>query len=388
MLVRPSRTAKRLAAIVAAWTALGLVISGQTALQLAARGADRSAWVVMGPSLVAAWIWALYTPGLVALAQRLRRLRERRGSPPDARAWCAFLGAHLVAVTLLALADSAVWSRVRPLLDGTVQPWSRVFAYTLIMNVTWYVAVVAFAEAEAFAAHAGRLAHQLDEARLRALEAQLQPHFLYNTLNLIAEMVHEEPDEADVMLTRLGALLRRSYRGSSHLVPLAEEVQFVRAYADILARRYRDRVTLTVDVPDELMTQPVPAFLLQPLVENAFRHGVERREGASDVEIAARQSDGSLELRVLDRGVAPRSRGRRHDGSEPAPGGAGDGVGLRNTRERLEVLYGSTAGLLLASGEESTVATIRLPLRPPVAPESTEHRRPADSAPLLERVMR
>jgi hypothetical protein len=147
--------------------------------------------------------------------------------PPARRGWAPFLAAHLAAVAVVAVVDSAVWAAVRPLVDGTVQPWTRVFAYTLLINVTLVrrrrpraprrrtsrpTRGSASARRRRWRAPPRRCAGGSDEARLRALESQLQPHFLYNTLNLVAELVHHEPEVADEMLTHLGALLRRSFR--------------------------------------------------------------------------------------------------------------------------------------------------------------------------------
>jgi two-component system, LytTR family, sensor kinase len=369
----------RFAAIVAAWTVVGLFTAAQTQLQLNARGEVRAPWSVLGPALIGAWIWALYTPPLVMLARRLRRLREHRA--PSWRRWALYSGAHFCVAAVGTVADAAVWARVRPLIDGIARPFDVVFAATLLMNVASYLAVVTLTEAVDYAARwreredaaaalartADALRQKLNDARLRALEAQLRPHFLYNTLNLVAELVHDEPDAADEMLTHLGALLRRSYLESPQLVPLREEVFFVRAYGEILARRYGDRVSLTIAVPPELEAHPVPAFTLQPLVENAFRHGVERRERGSSVEVTAVSEGGSLVVRVRDRGFA---RGRELAGGGPPAAGlqphaaalAGDGIGLGNTRERLELLYGSAAGLTLTRLSSETVASVWLPL--------------------------
>jgi LytS/YehU family sensor histidine kinase len=165
-------------------------------------------------------------------------------------------------------------------------------------------------------------------------------------------------------------------------VPLDEEVAFVRAYAEILARRYRGRVTLSVTVAPGLGRHPVPAFLLQPLVENAFRHGVERREGASAVEVSAAARGATLVVRVRDRALARgRPRGRHADAAvdeelaalplAPAAASApptadGDGVGLGNTRERLALLYGDAGGLSLDHTPQAAVVSVWLPLDPAV----------------------
>ncbi len=364
-----------LALIFGAWTAFGLLNAAQYQLVLSLRGETRPLWPVLGPSLVGSWIWACYTPGLIVLSRRLRRVRERQ--PSRLRGWTLFLALHLIVLSVGAVLDTIVWASVRPWIDGVVLSFSRVFAGTLMINVGSYLTVVTLAEAADYAARwrereraaaalartAETLRHQLDEARLRALEAQLRPHFLYNTLNLVAELVHEEPQAADEMLTHLGSLLRRSYRESSHLVPLEEEIGFVRAYAEILARRYRDRATLTISVPAELQCSPVPSFLLQPLVENAFRHGVERYEQAGLVEVTARRQGESLQIRVRDR-ASRSSRGRA---SVTTPNDVhhtnDDGVGLRTTRERLAVLYGAKAGVSLVRTEYETVVSVWLPFQ-------------------------
>ena len=373
----------RTAVIFAVWTASGLLTATQTQLQLNMRGQTQPAWSLFGPAMIGAWIWALYTPVVMSVARRLRRLREGPGTAWFA--WTNFLLAHVLVAAVLVATDTFVWAHVRPLIDGVSPPLSRVFAATLFFNVAAYLAVVSVTEAGDYAARwrereraAAALAHtahtlqtQLDEAKLRALEGQLQPHFLYNTLNMIAELVHDEPDVADDMLTNLGALLRRSCRESSHVVPLKEEISFVCAYAEILARRYRDRVTMAVDLPADLDAHPVPAFMLQPLVENAFRHGVERRESASFVGISVATRDNQLVIRVRDRSVAARGASQSsivdvqpETDSTEIPGVASQGVGLRNIRERLQLLYGNSAMVTLVHANGETVAVLALPLDP------------------------
>jgi LytS/YehU family sensor histidine kinase len=140
-------------------------------------------------------------------------------------------------------------------------------------------------------------------------------------------------------------------------------MEIVRAYADILTRRYRDRVTLAIDVPVELHGHMVPVFSLQPLVENAFRHGVERREHASALEIVGRVVDGVLTLRVTDRGLVTPGRPRHRTRSRLRDDRAAHGVGLRNTRERLEALFGANAGLSLEHADDTATATLWLPAR-------------------------
>jgi sensor histidine kinase YesM len=363
----------RAAAVFAVWTLFGLLIAEQTSLQLRLRGETRPLLSVLAPPLGGAWIWALYTPLVVAATRRLRRLRAR-----GAAGWAACVAGHVALAGALMVVGTVAWTVIRPYIDGVVSSWTTVFAYSILMDTTSYAAVVFLAEAAAFAGAyrerdreaaalartAAELQERLDGARLHALEAQLRPHFLYNTLNLVAELVHAEPDAADAMLTRLGLLLRRSYRASAHLVSLGDELAFVRAYAEILARRYRDRVALVVDVPEALHALPVPVFALQPLVENAFRHGVERRESRSAVEIAGAVADGALVLRVTDRALGA-GRWESPPRRRRAPSDGDAGVGLRNTRERLRALYGAGASLTLDRGVGETTAVLRLPTSAP-----------------------
>ncbi|MBV9880550.1 MAG: histidine kinase [Gemmatirosa sp.] len=371
----------RAAQVFGAWSAFGLLMAQQAALNARVRGETRGWLETLGPAMLGAWIWTAYTPVVVPVARWLRRARERGW-----RGWLLAGVVHPALALVLTAVDAVVYAWLRPYIDGTQSTIPRVFAAVILLDVLLYAVVVTLVEmaayatayrerdraASALARTAAELQGKLDEARLHALESQLRPHFLYNTLNLIAELVHDEPDAADEMLTRLGFLLRRACREGAHLVPLGEELAVVRAYGEILARRYRDRVTLTLDVPTALHDHLVPAFSLQPLVENAFRHGVERRERGTAVDVAAAEEGDALVLRVVDRGVGAETRGartRRRNGrarawaGDPPGTDARGGVGLRNTRERLAALFGPRAGLTLDHADDVAIATLWLPTR-------------------------
>lgn len=359
----------RAAGVFAGWTAFGLLLSEQTQLLLSVRGQTRPLWSVVAPSLAGAWMWALFTPVVVAVTRRLRARRLRAESRGWWGAWARCLVGHAALAAALTAVDCVVFTYLRPLIDGVVVAWQAVLTYALLVDAAAYVAVATISEALAAAAlarargeeaaalarTAADLEAQLREARLRALDAQLRPHFLYNTLNAAAELVHRDPDGADEILTGLGFLLRRAAREPQAFIPLGEEIDFVSAYAAVLVRRYGERVRFRVDVPPVLRAAPVPTFVLQPLVENAFRHGVERREGAVAVEVCAAARDGALEVRVRDAGAA--------DGAACDPGvaDAERGVGLGNTRARLATLYGDRAGVTLDRTGGATTATLRLP---------------------------
>ncbi len=188
-------------------------------------------------------------------------------------------------------------------------------------------------------------------AQLQTLRAQLQPHFLFNTLNGIASVMHDDVPTADRMLNRLSDLLRMTLAdGGQPEVVLRQELAFVQAYIELEKLRFGRRLAVDCEVPEGLLHWPVPPFILQPLVENAIKHGVSTRAAGGTIAIRAVQGQACLVLEVENE--AP-----------PQAGGVdGFGIGLRNTRERLQVLYGSAQHFELQEAGSRTVARIRLPL--------------------------
>ena len=232
----------------------------------------------------------------------------------------------------------------------TSLPWS-VFMYFAVLGCVH--AFSFFLEAREREAQAARLSAQLAEARLGALRMQLNPHFLFNSLNAITVLVRDQDTNAATrMLELLSEALRQALRDDQGIeVPLAQELYFLEQYLAIEQVRFSDRLRPAVMVDASLHDAAVPGFILQPLVENAIRHGIAQRSGAGLLEIGARLDDGVLVLTVRDDGPGPRT-----------PLAARQGLGLANTRERLATMYGSRASLTLARGEEGgAIATIRLP---------------------------
>jgi two-component system, LytTR family, sensor kinase len=183
---------------------------------------------------------------------------------------------------------------------------------------------------------ASRAKAQLSDARLRALKMQLHPHFLFNTLNSISALLAEQPGEARRVIAQLADLLRASLRSDAlHLIPLEDELEFVRRYLDIERIRFGERLRVTVRIEPEASRASIPSFLFQPLVENAIRHGIARREAGGELWLSAERDNGSLVIHVMDNGPG---------GPQRSPGG---GVGLANTRRRLEELYGAAQSLSL-----------------------------------------
>ena len=232
---------------------------------------------------------------------------------------------------------------------------------TLPFGVAVYFAVLGaehatfyFAESRERAVQAARLSTQLAEARLGALRSQLNPHFLFNSLNAITVLVRDQDTRAaSRMLEQLGDVLRQVLQSErAHEVPLAEEIGFLERYLAIEQVRFSDRLRATFAVEPGLEMAAVPSFVLQPLVENALVHGLSRRTEGGTLTISARREGDDLVLEV------------RNDGPPlaPAPPGARPGLGLANTRERLATMYGSRGALTLANDPSGgVIAAVRLP---------------------------
>lgn len=312
---------------------------------------------------MASWLpWALATPFVIRLARRRPILPV-----PKASAVVAHFGA-LLACTMAAEAWSAG-------LQMLFNPWAHreapafwdtlgvtlvfhglicLFAYALILVVTWLVdSRDAAARRETEAA---RLHDELSRAQLAALRRQIEPHFMFNTLNAIAGLVRDDRKAAAVsMIVGLSEILRRATDDFHEPeTTLAEEVEYLQRYVDIQKVRFGDRLRYEVDVPEALMDAPVPGLMLQPLVENAFKHGLAERVAGGAIQVTARAEDGVLRLRV------------RNDG----PGLASDwdvkgsGVGLRNLRTRLRIMHGDEADLRIETVEGGVEVTASLPWRP------------------------
>lgn len=302
--------------------------------------------------------WLLYgalTPLVFELSRRFPFRRDRLVQQ---------LLVHLACALALCLVWAALGTILRHLiLRGPagaitlrfITSWSLT---TLPFGVAVYFAVVGiehasfyFAQAREREMQAARLASQLAEARLAALRMQLNPHFLFNSLNAIAVLVRDQDTAtASRMLEQLGDVLREVLRNDrEHEVPLDSEIAFLRRYLSIEQVRFSDRLRPTFDVDPSVTDALVPSFILQPLVENALRHGIAQRTSAGALHVAARREHDDLVLVVRDDGP-----GLSNDASA-------EGVGLSNVRERLKTLYGR-ATLELQTGEfGGTVATIRLP---------------------------
>ncbi len=200
-----------------------------------------------------------------------------------------------------------------------------------------------------------QLQTQLAEAKLSALHAQLNPHFLFNTLNAVSSLVERDPRGVRRMIARLSELLRYTLDGGNeHEVVLSQELSFLERYLEIMQIRFQDKLEIDMQIGDDARNALVPSLILQPLVENAVKHGVDKISAPGKIAIRARREVDQLVLTVTDNGPGPTRIARLDDA----------GVGLANTRQRLEQLYGSAQSLTLADAPDGgTVARIVIPFR-------------------------
>jgi LytS/YehU family sensor histidine kinase len=203
------------------------------------------------------------------------------------------------------------------------------------------------------------LQSKLTEAQLMALRSQLNPHFLFNTLNAVATLVDSDPRGVRRMIARLSDLLRHTLDETSEQeIPLAREVELLRRYLEIMEVRFQGGLDVAVTIDPSVLDAQVPNMVLQPLVENAFKHGMNGGDSGAKLEVRARRDGDDLLLSVTDNG--------------PGPSGNADGVGLSNTRARLRQLYGENQHLGLRAvggGATGAVAEVRLPYHvSPVTP--------------------
>ena len=204
---------------------------------------------------------------------------------------------------------------------------------------------------------------RLARAELRALRAQISPHFVYNALAAVASYIHSRPEEARELLTEFAEFTRYAFRSERPYVTLAEELRYVETYVRLEQARFGRRLRLRLEVPPEILSAVVPALSVQPLVENAIRHGVEPRSGDAHVAIVGRDLGADVELRVFDDGL-----GMDPARARAALAGAAGGVGLGNVQARLRAAFGPEYGLEVRSrpGHGTTVIMTLPKFRPGV----------------------
>lgn len=313
-----------------------------------------------------AWLWALLTPLIFWLSSRFNGERAK---------WYVSIPALLVVGVLIATGVDLMLELLRaellprPRRRGATFMFLRGFGRFRILNhLLIYLAVLAagFAreyfmrdqrrqqEAAALHAETAQLQAQLAAARLEALRMQLNPHFLFNTLHAISALVERDPGGVRRMIARLSELLRHTIesRGSQE-VALRDELELLQRYLDIMAVRFQGRLEVESSVDPATLDALVPNLILQPIVENALEHGVNRIAGVGKIEIGAHRDGEFMILTIRDNGAGLDDTAARN---------TREGVGLSNSRSRLEQLYGDSGTLTLNAAEGGgVVARIRLP---------------------------
>lgn len=341
------------AAILIGWSLWG--VFNATRLRLVV---DEFSWAeALEYGLPDALIWAALTPLIVFLARRVT-LQGRH-------AFFVVL-IHLLLAAALGTVHVAIDTLqivIRSTLSGDPTSFSflfgRILRHTIHINTLVYLAIVGITRYVDYARrmrdrerHDAELRAQLSEARLDALRAQLRPHFLFNALHTVSALMEDDPATARTVVRKLARLLRRGLDAAgAHEIPLSEELENVRAYLEIEQVRFADRLSVRVRSDEDSLTCAVPGFILQPLVENAVRHGIGRRTDGGRIDVEAVSRNGRLELRVQDNGPGLDLDDQRSGG-----------VGLANTRARLEALYpGNHEFELREFAEGGALARISIP---------------------------
>lgn len=348
--------------ILAVWFVWGLLWSAQVVVYARLGGKPISFGTALRGQMPLALAWALVTPGIIWLG--------RRFPPFEGPRWPLGVAVNLIAsigvVFGLAFLFIVNQRRAAPVADT-----SPLLLFALRSFVWWvttdgllYWGILAidygmarYRETREREVWASQLEAQLSEARLQALKMQLEPHFLFNSLHTIGQLVRTGQDTMAVQVVAgLGDLLRQMLdAATTHEVPLKQELDLIRGYLDIEQIRFRDRLKVVVDADPEALDAQVPYLVLQPLVENAIRHGIASRTTVGRVVISARRIAGELHLTVRD------------DGSGLPPGlkaGEGRGVGLANTSARLHQLYGDEASFEVVNADDGgVVAHVVVPFR-------------------------
>jgi len=347
--------------IAAIWSGIGLFDASQNVFVMRAEGMHHY-WTRLFFTILISWLpWMLATPLVLRLARRYPPALWRNIST-----WTAHLGA-CGTIGLVYAAWVAGWEELlnpwalKPGPDPFLELWRHKFSNGLLSYVVLYSLILMvnhLLESQRKLARqqteTARLNEQLSKAQLNALRRQIEPHFLFNTLNAIAGLVREKRNDAAVsMIAGLSDFLRRVVQDSDRQqVPLGEELEFTQKYLDIQKVRFAERLRFSVDVPEELLPAQVPSLILQPMVENAVKHGIAKRVQGGAIRISACRNNGTLTLRVYNDGPGLPA------GWDKSP----SGIGISNVRTRLQSLYGDAFELSMRDQQPGGVeASVSLP---------------------------
>lgn len=348
------------------WTLFGLFFAAQRYAERAYAGRPTSWIKVLTAWAVCAYLWAVLTPLVLHLARRF---------PFGRSYWFRPLLIHLVSGIVVSAVQLGLYLLALELLlaneEGrfaSLVSFRYMFVAELHFNLLLYGAIVGishfinhYREKRERELMAAQLEARLIQAQLDALRFQLRPHLLFNTLNSISVLIRKDADAARRTVEHLSDLLRVLLKHSaSHEVTLREELDFLNNYLEIERTRFPDRLQIKWDVDPETLEAAVPSLILQPIVENAIKHGIAPRAEAGQVEIRAERFNGAIRLQVRDDGPGLSSANHTADGEQ---------VGLSNTKARLERMYGASGRLELNNDPRGgTVVNILIPFHPSANP--------------------
>jgi signal transduction histidine kinase len=341
---------KRPLIYILAWSLIASFFALQSYLAYKSSSGTAHVGAILRFSFSEWYVWALLAPIAIWLARRLPLGRDLL---------MRSLATHLGASILLTVTH---WQLTNLCLHYVLRrPQSLSLIYLFNANfITYWILVGATCGYDYYIRYrrgelrAAQLSEQLAQAQLQSLRAQLHPHFLFNTLNAISTLVHRDPEAADLMIARLSDLLRLILEGVGvQRAPLAKELEFLKSYIEIEQTRFADRLTIQFHIDSETLPAYVPYLILQPIVENAIRHGIAPRAQPGFIEVRAKRDREFLLLEVSDNGVGI---------SEEAQSNDRKGTGIPSSRERLEKLYGDKCRFVISNKPTGGVdVTIRIP---------------------------
>jgi two-component system LytT family sensor kinase len=326
------------------WTVVGASFGTRSYFYSLTNGTPAGFWELVLNYMTDFYAWGVFSPLIFKL---VKRVHIERGNIFWGLAFHTFVGLlFVIAVTAITIPILWYLGFANPATHPTLDSYFNkmiVNPFYLHQGLIAYWGTVVVAHAYEYnrqvrigRTRASELSAQLAQAQLAALKMQIHPHFLFNTLNSIAALLHEDIEMADRMITRLSDFLRITLQSSTEsVVTLGEEVVFLQAYLDIERVRFRDRLIVELTIAPDVLDAQVPNLILQPLVENAVRHGISKQIAIGRLQIDARRQDERLLIRIDDNGP-----GKSNGNGNLKRRTNGGGVGLANTRARLKQFYG------------------------------------------------
>jgi two-component system, LytTR family, sensor kinase len=362
------------------WTAIGLSFASQFYISSSRMGRPVSWWYAVNYSLLDWYVFAALSIPVIWLSRQFRVDRST--------SWQVSVPLHLAASALFSLCyivARALVAQAQEWFGGSPISFNQAFQPLLVKSfhfnlwIYWIILAVAHAldyyqESQERELRTSELERHLAQARLQALQMQLNPHFLFNTLHAISALMHKDVEDADRMIARLSELLRYALESTdAQEVPLRQELAFLDRYLEIEKARFGDRLCVRKQIEPLTLDAQVPNLILQPLVENAIRHGIEPHSKRGEIGLSARHENGALHIEVRDNG-----RGLNSD-----EGPLEEGVGLSNTRARLAELYGAGHRFELQNASEGgLIVHLSIPYRSEVNDESSDPHEPTAPTPL------